>query len=58
MVVPRTPEMWSHAPLADLNIMELPDKEDLDLTRLQEIAKKLGAACLFTLDSNVESALV
>lgn len=58
MVVPRTPEMWGHAPLADLNIMELPDKEDLDLTRLQEIPKKLRTACLFTLDSNVESALV
>ena len=58
MVVARTPQMWSQAPLADLNILELPDKEDLDLTRLQEIPKKLRTACLFTLDSNVESALV
>lgn len=52
MIVPRTPEMWHNAPLADLNIMELPDKEDLDLTRLHEIQKKLRAACLFTVDSN------
>ncbi len=58
MVVARTPEMWNKAPLADLNILELPDKEDLDLGRLQEIPKKLRTACLFTLDSNVESALV
>ena len=58
MVVERTPQMWDKAPLADLNILELPDKEDLDLARLQEIPKKLRTACLFTLDSNVESALV
>lgn len=57
-VVRRTPEMWSEAPLADLNILELPDKEDLDLKRLQEIPNKLRTACLFTLDSNIENALV
>ena len=57
-IVERTPAMWSAAPVADLNIMELPDKEDLDLKRLQEIPNKLRAACLFTLDSNIENALV
>ncbi len=57
-VVRRTPAMWSQAPLADLNILELPDKEDLDLKRLQEIPNKLRTACLFTLDSNIENALV
>ena len=57
-VVKRTPEMWAKAPLADLNILELPDKEGLDLSRLQEIPNKLRTACLFTLDSNVENALV
>ena len=57
-VVRRAPDMWSKAPLADLNILELPDKEDLDLYRLQEIPNKLRTACLFTLDSNSENALV
>ena len=57
-ILPRTPDMWSEAPLADLNILELPDKEDLDLKRLQEIPNKLRTACLFTLDSNIENALV
>ncbi|MEO1262725.1 MAG: amino acid permease [Bacteroidota bacterium] len=57
-IIRRTPAMWSEAPLADLNILELPDKEDLDLKRLQEIPNKLRTACLFTLDSNIENALV
>ncbi len=57
-IVPRTPEMWFKAPSADLNILELPNKEDLDLVRLQEIPNKLRTACLFTLDSNIENALV
>ena len=58
IVVERSPEMWDKAPTADLNILELPDKEDLDLRRLQEIPNKLRTACLFTKDSNVENALV
>lgn len=57
-VVRRTPRMWEQAPSADLNILELPDKEDLDLKRLQDIPNKLRTACLFTLDSNIENALV
>ena len=57
-VVRRTPEMWDQAPSADLNILELPDKQDLDLKRLQQIPNKLRTACLFTLDSNIENALV
>ncbi|MBT8190294.1 MAG: amino acid permease, partial [Bacteroidia bacterium] len=57
-ILERTPSMWSMAPSADLNILELPDKEDLDLNRLQEIPNKLRTACLFTLDSNIENALV
>lgn len=57
-VVARTPHMWSQAPIADLNILELPDKRDLDLNRLQEIPRKLRTSCLFTLDSNIENALV
>jgi hypothetical protein len=57
-VIRRTPAMWSEAPSADLNILELPDKDDLDLKRLQEIPNKLRTACLFTLDSNIENALV
>ena len=57
-IIKRTPAMWSEAPQADLNILELPDKEDLDLKRLQEIPEKLRTACLFTLDSNIENALV
>ena len=58
VVVHRTPDMWAKAPLADLNILELPNKDDLDLHRLQEIPNKLRTACLFTLDSNVENALI
>jgi amino acid transporter len=57
-VIRRTPAMWAEAPLADLNILELPDKEDLDLKRLQEIPDNLRTACLFTLDSKIENALV
>jgi solute carrier family 12 sodium/potassium/chloride transporter 2 len=57
-VIRRTPAMWAEAPLADLNILELPDKEDLDLKRLQEIPNNLRTACLFTLDSKIENALV
>ena len=57
-VIPRTPDMWQMAPTADLNVLELPDKEQLDLFRLQEIPNKLRTACLFTLDSNIENALV
>ncbi len=57
-VIRRTPDMWTEAPLADLNILELPDKADLDLKRLQEIPNKLRTACLFTLDSRIENALV
>ncbi|NHF58837.1 Na-K-Cl cotransporter [Flavobacteriaceae bacterium TP-CH-4] len=57
-IVMRTPDMWGQAPLADLNILELPNKEGLDLRRLQEIPNKLRTACLFTLDSNVENALI
>ena len=57
-IIPRTPSMWALAPTADLNILELPDKEDLDLKRLQEIPNRLRTACLFTLDSNIENALV
>ena len=57
-IVRRNPEMWHRAPSADLNILELPDKDNLDLKRLQEIPNKLRTACLFTLDSNIENALV
>jgi solute carrier family 12 sodium/potassium/chloride transporter 2 len=57
-IIDRNPEMWAKVPQADLNIMELPDKEDLDVQRLQEIPNKLQTACLFTLDSNIENALV
>lgn len=57
-VLRRTPAMWSEAPLADLNILELPDKEDLDVRRLQEVPNHLRTACLFTMDSNIENALV
>ncbi len=58
LILERSPEMWNQAPQADLNILELPDKSDLDLERLQEIPNKLRTACLFTLDSNIENALV
>jgi solute carrier family 12 sodium/potassium/chloride transporter 2 len=58
IILERNPEMWSKVPQADLNILELPDKEDLDMERLQEIPTKLRTACLFTLDSNNENALV
>ena len=58
LIVRRTPAMWAEAPIADLNILELPDKDDLNLKRLQEIPNKLRTACLFTLDSNIENALV
>lgn len=57
-IVTRSPNMWNEAPTSDLNILELPDKEDLDIQRLQEIPNKLRTACLFTLDSNIENALV
>jgi solute carrier family 12 sodium/potassium/chloride transporter 2 len=58
LILERTPDMWAQAPQADLNILELPDKEDLDLKRLQDIPNKLSTSCLFTLDSNIENALV
>ena len=58
IILERSPAMWAQVPQADLNILELPDKEDLDLQRLQEIPNKLRTACLFTLDSNIENALV
>jgi solute carrier family 12 sodium/potassium/chloride transporter 2 len=58
IILDRSPGMWEKVPQADINIMELPDKEDLDLERLQEIPNKLRTACLFTLDSNIENALV
>lgn len=58
VVLERNPEMWARAPQADLNILELPNKEDLDLKRLQEVPNKLRTACLFTLDSDIENALV
>ncbi|MCB0636189.1 MAG: Na-K-Cl cotransporter [Lewinella sp.] len=54
----RDPQMWSKAPLADLNVLQLPEMADLDLKRLQEIPDKLRTACLFTIDSNIENALV
>jgi hypothetical protein len=57
-VLPRTPKMWAEAPPADLNILELPDKEDLDLVRSQEIPTNLSTARLFTLDPNIDNALV
>lgn len=57
-VIPRDLEMWAKVPLADLNILEIPNKEDLDLVRLLEIPKKLRTACLFTSDSGDENALV
>jgi len=58
LVVERKPDMWSKAPLADLNILELPRKEDLRLSRLHEIPGRLRASCLFTKNSGVENALV
>ena len=58
IMLDRTPEMWQQAPLADLNIMELPNKEDLQIKRLMEIPERLRTACLFTVDSNIENALV
>ena len=57
-VISRNPQMWNQAPQADLNILELPNVPDLDLIRLKEIPDKLRTACLFTLDSNIENALV
>lgn len=57
-VIPRNVDMWQKVPLADLNIMEIPNKEDLDLVRLLEIPQKLRTACLFTSDSGDENALV
>ena len=58
IVIDRNPEMWEKAPPADLNIMELPQKEDLQITRLREIPERLRASCLFTVDSGNENALV
>lgn len=58
ITIRRRPDMWEHAPHADLNILELPNKENLDIKRLQEIPNKLRTACLFTLDSNSENALI
>ncbi len=58
LVVERSPDMWSKAPLADLNILELPHKRDLQLNRLHEIPDRLRTSCLFTRNSGVENALV
>lgn len=58
IIINRSPDMWSKAPLADLNIIEIPQKEDLQIERLMEIPQKLRASCLFTSDSGNESALV
>lgn len=57
-IIQRTVEMWDEVPQADLNIMELPHIENLNIHKLQEITKKLNASCVFTLDSGNESALV
>jgi amino acid transporter len=57
-IIKRSPDMWDKAPHSDLNILELPNKEDLDIVRLQEIPNKLRTACLFTLDSKNENSLV
>lgn len=57
-IIERSPEMWDKAPLADLNIMQLPQKEDLQISRLMEIPEKLRTSCLFTSDSGNENALV
>lgn len=57
-LISRTPEMWFNVPNADLNILELPQKELLDFNKLKEIPKKLRTSCLFTSDSGMENALV
>ncbi|MDX1666312.1 MAG: amino acid permease [Saprospiraceae bacterium] len=57
-IIERNQEMWEKAPVADLNIMELPDVEDLEISRLKEIPQHLRTSCLFTVDSRDENALV
>ena len=57
-VIPRNVDMWQKAPLADLNIIELPNVDQLDMNRLLEIPKKLRTSCMFTSDSGGENALV
>ncbi len=57
-VVDRDPDMWEAAPLADLNILELPDVHDLRIARLMEVPDRLRTSCLFTLDSGNENALL
>jgi hypothetical protein len=58
ILLDRNPDMWSSAPLADLNILEIPQKEELEMERLMEIPQRLRASCLFSSDSGNESALV
>ncbi len=58
ILLDRNPDMWSSAPLADLNILEIPQKEELDIEQLMEIPQRLRASCLFSSDSGNESALV
>ncbi len=57
-VIDRNPDMWEQAPLADLNIMELPDVPDLEISRLMEVPKRLRTTCMFTVDSGNENALL
>ena len=58
IILERSPEMWDRVPLADLNILETPNKKDLSIERLIEIPQRLRTSCLFTYDSNIENALV
>jgi amino acid transporter len=57
-VIERNPDMWFKIPPADLNIMEIPQKELLDFEKLMDIPDKLRTSCLFTSDSSLENALV
>ncbi len=58
IILDRNPEMWTKAPMADINIMELPNVKDLQVNRLMEIPERLRTSCLFTVDSRNENALV
>lgn len=57
-VIKRDLNMWQKVPQADLNILELPQRDNLDFDILQTIPEKLGTSCVFTVDSGNESVLV
>ena len=57
-VIKRDLKMWQKVPQADLNILELPQRDNLDFNILKTIPEKLGTSCVFTVDSGNESVLV